>query len=494
MWIRSMFGRGVACGVGVAALLGLAGCGSAPALTAATPAVSTSERAAAIVRPAVVRIGVEVTGRVTDPAGVAVNGGRPITANYQCTAFGVGADGYLGTAGHCVDRGDPAALQSVLVHFWLATAVLGNGRELSEEAIEREAAGWTSEIMQTRVTVELGRSSPSVPAEVVEVVPIRAGDVALLKIDQPGLPVLELGTDDDVRPGVPVLSLGYPGISEPDPTVVAPEPTITDGQISARRTVQGQPFYESTAMLFRGMSGGPTITLEGRVVGIGSFLREDGAAGINFIAPSTTLGALLARHGVRNEPGPDDAIYRAALDDYFSGRYRSALDRFATLSPDALQSTYAVPFTNAARRHLANGDTPPAGGSWWLGPGPVLVLAAMSVAGGMTAVVVIAVGRSRRRRATAGAMTYPIRPGYGPPPMQAGPLPGPFPGPFPGPYPGPPPSMPIPIPMQAGPQPGPMPGPVTTLPVVRQEPARCTACEATLDAASAICLRCGKPR
>lgn len=138
-----------------------------------------------------------------------------------------------------------------------------------------------------------------------------------------------------------MLSIGYPG----DTTGLNREPTNKDGQISSKPTVgkDSVPVYETSAALSAGMSGGPTIGLDGRVLGLNSFKLAGEPQAFSFIVPATGLSELLNRNGVRNELGPNDVIYRQGLADYFSGHYTSAIKNFDKLlavspnQPQALQ-------------------------------------------------------------------------------------------------------------------------------------------------------------
>jgi serine protease Do len=105
-----------------------------------------------------------------------------------------------------------------------------------------------------------------------------ATDVAVIKIEPTGapLPVVTLGTSEDVRVGDWILALGTP--------FGTLDFTVTAGIVSAKgRTLQTnnpaalQSFIQTDAAINPGNSGGPLVDLYGRVVGINSAIS--GATG-----------------------------------------------------------------------------------------------------------------------------------------------------------------------------------------------------------------------
>jgi putative serine protease PepD len=99
-------------------------------------------------------------------------------------------------------------------------------------------------------------------------------DVAVIKIDQVGLPAVEFGDSDAAQVGDPVLAVGAP---------LALSNTVTYGIISAvdRPIVAGDSgsprFYaaiQTDAAVNQGNSGGPLFDLAGRVIGINSVIKS----------------------------------------------------------------------------------------------------------------------------------------------------------------------------------------------------------------------------
>ena len=122
-------------------------------------------------------------------------------------------------------------------------------------------------------------------------------DLAVLKIDDPGVKPLKLADSDTVQPGDFVLAIGNPfGFEE----------TVTDGIISWK----GEPnrsdafagLLQTNAAINPGNSGGPLINVRGEVIGINTTNRfqERRFEGIGFAIPSNTVRMVLEsvlKHG-----------------------------------------------------------------------------------------------------------------------------------------------------------------------------------------------------
>jgi putative serine protease PepD len=117
-------------------------------------------------------------------------------------------------------------------------------------------------------------------------------DVAVLKIDQTGLPAVEFADSDAIQVGDPVIAVGAP---------LALSNTVTYGIVSAtdRPVVAGEsssPRYyaaiQTDAAVNQGNSGGPLVDASGKVVGVNSVIRsvggtetEAGNIGLAFAIP-----------------------------------------------------------------------------------------------------------------------------------------------------------------------------------------------------------------
>ena len=109
-----------------------------------------------------------------------------------------------------------------------------------------------------------------------------ASDVALLKIDAEGLPVVRIGTGYELKVGEWVLAIGSPfGFDH----------SVTAGIVSAKgRSLPREnyvPFIQTDVAINPGNSGGPLFNLDGQVVGVNSqiFSRTGGFMGLSFAIP-----------------------------------------------------------------------------------------------------------------------------------------------------------------------------------------------------------------
>lgn len=107
-------------------------------------------------------------------------------------------------------------------------------------------------------------------------------DVALLKIDGKDLPVLKIGSPEQLRVGEWVLAIGSP---------YGFEYTLTSGIVSAksRALPNGSyvPFIQTDVAINPGNSGGPLLNMRGEVVGINSqiYSPSGGYVGLSFAIP-----------------------------------------------------------------------------------------------------------------------------------------------------------------------------------------------------------------
>ena len=134
----------------------------------------------------------------------------------------------------------------------------------------------------------------------------KPSDLALLKIEQTGLPTLPLGNSDAVQVGDVVLAVGNPlGIGQ----------TVTMGIVSAKGRSTGsgdgsyEDFLQTDAPINHGNSGGALVNTKGELVGINSQIvsQSDGNIGIGFAIPAN-----MARH-VMDALKTDGRVHRSQL-------------------------------------------------------------------------------------------------------------------------------------------------------------------------------------
>jgi serine protease Do len=123
-----------------------------------------------------------------------------------------------------------------------------------------------------------------VPARVIAI--DEETDLAVIKVDEEGLPALEFADSDEVRPGQLVLAFGSPmGLNS----------SVTLGVVSAvaRQLEADDPmiYIQTDAPINPGNSGGPLVDTNGHIVGINTLIlsQSGGNEGLGFAAPSNIV-------------------------------------------------------------------------------------------------------------------------------------------------------------------------------------------------------------
>jgi serine protease Do len=108
----------------------------------------------------------------------------------------------------------------------------------------------------------------------------KRSDVAVVKVEATGLPVVKIGDVNRLKVGEWVMAIGSPfGLDN----------TVTAGIVSAKQRDTGDliPLIQTDVAINPGNSGGPLLNLRGEVVGINSqiYSRSGGFMGISFAIP-----------------------------------------------------------------------------------------------------------------------------------------------------------------------------------------------------------------
>ncbi len=378
-----------------------------------------SEQVAPLVQPSVVYEAVTWKGYVYDTYNRQYLKLKEFTVPTQCTGFVVNPDGWVATAGHCVDptSGKEAvrraaaawALESgyytdafgLTVDDVMKTYrvdILDDGGQVARNKVDRQVSvSWGASV--SGVDVQKKHA-----ARVVDYQSFDEGDGALLKVDATDLNAIGLADTDGVEINSGVVAVGYPAIihafTDPDLT-----PTFDAGAVSSIKTVADGllSVFQLSAELSGGMSGGPTVDEAGNVIGVNS-ARLVGEP-FNYAVPAERIEELLAGAGVENTVSPVTLTYREGIRAYFEG------DR-ATAVASLTEVLDEQPANGLAEKYLAKAEKLPEPA-----PAPEEGLSVWVVAGGGAAVVgllgggtILALVLRRRGRRTAPA-----------------PVPGPFP-------------------------------------------------------------------
>lgn len=167
------------------------------------------------------------------------------------------------------DQGQPLALGS---GFFVRPGIIATNFHV----IEGAARAWAKPIGQNGKHEIQG--SVGVDAE---------KDLALLKVEDGTERSLLLGNSDQVIVGDTVFVVGNPrGL----------EGTLSEGIVSAVRTVASDKLLQITAPLSPGSSGGPVINAHGQVIGVAA-ATVSGGQNLNFAIPTSYLRSLLMSSG-----------------------------------------------------------------------------------------------------------------------------------------------------------------------------------------------------
>lgn len=98
-------------------------------------------------------------------------------------------------------------------------------------------------------------------------------DLAVLKVEATGLPAVILGDSDFVNQGDNVYTMGFPFGFEGDPS-------FKEGTLSRKFNEGGITYFEISAEIHPGNSGGPLINNTGQVIGINTFTYGKSIGGI----------------------------------------------------------------------------------------------------------------------------------------------------------------------------------------------------------------------
>jgi len=394
-----------------------------PGAPTTSAAATPLERVSAYVQPSIAFIQIDWKGWVYDTYNKKwLNEAEPFELSFQCTGYFINPDGYIATAGHCVDPKQvktafvqSAAEWAVSNDYYANDLTVDQVIAFDDYRVEGTDKGTPPDrTIKAAWSVSAGgvQTSASKNAKVIKFQSFDRGDGAVLKIEQADVTPLALAATDDLEVGAPVVAIGYPGSVDLVTDADSFNPSYKEGSISSMKTVGGgvDTVYEISAAMSGGMSGGPTVDLEGRVVGFNSYTINGEQQAFNFIRPSSTIKALLADIGVTNELGEVGTAYRAGLDAYYDGDKAAAVKNFQAvldLQPSHEQARSSLTKAKALPDPVVPKKDSSGFPVLWVGLGVVVLL----IAGGLLGFLTL-----RRRGATAQpalAGNGPAAPGWG---------------------------------------------------------------------------------
>ncbi len=299
---------------GVVAATALMGQGAAHA------APDTHEVLTSRVKPALVQLGIVMTGYVKYPpttSGTPAQWSDKVEVDSTCTGFVVDPSGYIATAAHCVDS-TSEDVKSLFRQQFLSGALEDPAADLAANLQAANANQWPVEGKETGappdVHVEViqapqdGRVIDSwTTVQVVANQKFSGGDNALLKLN--GMPALKAlpVSSTALEEGQDVTSVGFPAnVGATTDQSRIQQPSFKSGTVSSNQvTPDGVAGTEVNADLSPGMSGGPTVDEQGNVVGVNSYTltgNDQAPQNFNFITSGEALATFLTQSGVDLQP------------------------------------------------------------------------------------------------------------------------------------------------------------------------------------------------
>lgn len=330
----------------------------------AAPDVATPlERVRALTQPSIVYVETEYESYVYDRYNKEyINNGLPVKTGGSCTGFVVTPDGYIATAGHCVNIPE---IGEYMLYQRAAELAIEQGYYVDKTLTVDQIIGFDHYIFtdqsgrrqkpKMKVSVAWSQSaggvqtSKGLPARVVKWQNFNEGDGAILKVEETGLNALPLA-ENSLEVGTDVITIGYPGsintVADPDFT-----PSFKEGSVSSQKTVGGglTSVWEISAETSKGMSGGPTVNLDGEVVGVISFHPPTETQSFNFIQPTSVIEELLGDAGQQNVLSEDTQAYRAGLAALFSGDKETAVSNLSEVQDNQPTNELAKEYLDQAQ-------------------------------------------------------------------------------------------------------------------------------------------------
>jgi pSer/pThr/pTyr-binding forkhead associated (FHA) protein/S1-C subfamily serine protease len=333
--LARLTGLVAATAVGAAAIAAPAG--------AAGPQDASLEKLSSLVEPSIVQLHATYEGLVRDEDGIAVTGAKPTTIDKTCSGFIVNAKGYIATSGRCLDL-DVAtdALIDQAARRVYERHPEGAGVTTLHEFREQAQREWTvvsaKRGHRARPDREVTATSDLIAAQAPdgEALPVSVrrvrgpenGDVALVKVQAQDLPALELAPEPDIQPGIQSVSVGFRGSASD--TAAGVGSSFEQGSIGEPRPVDrglNQAFVVKAA-ISPAMSGGPTVDLQGRVLGVNRSRSQRSTQAFGLMTPATEIQELLRDVGAPNDLGDASRAYRSALNAFFRRDRGTALAGF----------------------------------------------------------------------------------------------------------------------------------------------------------------------
>lgn len=251
----------------------------------------------------IVLIGVTWTGDVQYPAKDGTNPwSKVFDANTFCTGWFASTTGHIVTAGHCVD---PQEGRTALIKKFLAdndsenllSQALGNWK--TDGGSEGKPLGRSVQVIQPE-SVNGAVITKATVAQVLSFKGFDDGDVALLRVSDLGKQTAPLPVaSEEPQIGANLTAIGFPASVGAVVDGARLRASFKTGTVSSNQVgPNGVPGTEINADISPGMSGGPTIDDQGRVVGVNSYTLNGESRNFNFITNAGDLATFLKDNNV----------------------------------------------------------------------------------------------------------------------------------------------------------------------------------------------------
>lgn len=224
----------------------------------------------------------------------------------MCSGWIASPVGHVVTAGHCVRTSDNVRLGLIIDVIDDQELVRSDGSALDPRKVD-----WKVEI-EPVPTIRIGQPAvvtdrvftTSMTAQLLDSQDFEAGDNALLQVANFDTSSAVLAVAE-AAPEVldKVTSVGFPQDTARITEVDRQDPTFKPGEISSKIvSTKGVPQLQLNGELIGGMSGGPTVNADGRVVGVNSSSFTGYTQ--SYVTDTNALRTFLSRNAVPLTSGP----------------------------------------------------------------------------------------------------------------------------------------------------------------------------------------------
>lgn len=217
-------------------------------------------------------------------------------------------------------------------------------------------------------------------------------DVAILKIDANNVPVVKIGSADELVQGETITIIGFPGKSENELVdQVESKATATSGIISSIRKAAGNnnKLIQSDVSIDHGNSGGPAFNSSGEVIGIATYGLLDGGGTFNYMRDVNDLVNLAKSKNIQLvSESTTQKYWDDGLDKFFNRYFSKAINDFQFVKDIYLPHVLAPEYIEISKSKIANGEEA-------FDPSVLIVFAAVGlvlliVSGGVIIFIVVA--------------------------------------------------------------------------------------------------------